>query len=97
MSKTKTKPRKRKPRSAEAPPPPLPDSVEVMLGPAEAAAALGMKPIWFNQQVKRGKVPGPDGKTPWGNRNFWKKSTINKFIESLSGQGSGEKGGGVDG
>lgn len=83
---TRAKPEKkpRKPRSPEAPPPPLPAGTEVMLGPKEAAAALGLKPDYFNQQVRLGLAPKPDGTTPWGRRNFWRQSTINAFIAGLS-------------
>lgn len=78
------KTKKGKPTRPKSPPAELPESVEVMLGPSQAAAALGMKASYFLRQVKLGTVPKPDGVTPWGKRNFWKKSTINKYIESLT-------------
>ncbi len=87
-AKPRTKPRgkgkPRKPRGPETPPPPLPAGTEVMLKRKEAAAAFGLKPARFGQLVSMGKLPKADG-SDWSGASFWKQSTVNEFINKLSG------------
>jgi hypothetical protein len=89
-AKPKSKPKVRRPRGEPRPLPPLPTGTDAILGPSEAAAALGMRRLRFRQLLNKGQVPPPDGKTPWNGHNFWRQSTINKFIESMSSKESAD-------
>lgn len=63
---------------------PVPSGTEVILGTAEAAAALGMGRHNFRKLLHLKQVPEPDGTLPWSGYRFWKQSTINEFIDKLT-------------
>lgn len=54
----------------------------------QAAALVGVKPKTWLSYVARGQAPAPR-KDPKTGRNYWLRSTVEKWMENRTGQGVG--------